>query len=256
MCSGGSATVTRTAWAERVTARRAKSTAAVVGARDPLGPRGSARAAGRGRRLAAPGTRRCTSTSPSRSPRTRSAWRRTASPRPSCSPTHGVLGPRTSAVHATHLTDTDIALLGGSGDVRLLLPDHRARPRRRHRPRPTAARGGQPADPGQRQPRGDRPVRGDARGRARRAAGHPASAVTGPPPSCSPPRPATDTPASASPTPAGSRSGQRADLVTIDTASRPHRGHRRATRETAVFAATAEDVVQVMVDGRLARHPR
>ncbi|MFE6687011.1 formimidoylglutamate deiminase [Streptomyces sp. NPDC057743] len=28
---------------------------------------------------------------------------------------HGVLGPRTTAVHATHLTDGDIALLGGSG---------------------------------------------------------------------------------------------------------------------------------------------
>jgi formiminoglutamate deiminase len=28
---------------------------------------------------------------------------------------HGALGPRTSAVHATHLTDDDIALLGGSG---------------------------------------------------------------------------------------------------------------------------------------------
>jgi formiminoglutamate deiminase len=28
---------------------------------------------------------------------------------------HGVLGPRTTAVHATHLTDGDLALLGGSG---------------------------------------------------------------------------------------------------------------------------------------------
>ncbi|GGX68172.1 formimidoylglutamate deiminase [Streptomyces minutiscleroticus] len=28
---------------------------------------------------------------------------------------HGVLGPRTTAVHATHLTDEDVALLGGSG---------------------------------------------------------------------------------------------------------------------------------------------
>ncbi len=37
-----------------------------------------------------------------------------------CTPTrlladHGVLGPRTTAVHATHLTDEDIRLLGGSG---------------------------------------------------------------------------------------------------------------------------------------------
>jgi formiminoglutamate deiminase len=28
---------------------------------------------------------------------------------------HGVLSPRTTAVHATHLTDTDVAILGGSG---------------------------------------------------------------------------------------------------------------------------------------------
>ncbi|WP_461031019.1 amidohydrolase family protein, partial [Streptomyces sparsus] len=38
----------------------------------------------------------------------------------SCTPTrlladHGVLGPRTTAVHATHLTDEDVALLGGTG---------------------------------------------------------------------------------------------------------------------------------------------
>ena len=77
---------------------------------------------------------RCTCTCPSRSPRTTRAWRRTA-----CTPTEllaeaGALGPRTSAVHATHLTDVDIALLGGSADDGLLLPDDRARPRRRHRP--------------------------------------------------------------------------------------------------------------------------
>ena len=45
-------------------------------------------------------------------------------------------GRATTAVHATHLTADDIALLGGSGTTRLRLPDHRARPRRRHRPGP------------------------------------------------------------------------------------------------------------------------
>jgi formiminoglutamate deiminase len=35
---------------------------------------------------------------------------------------HGVLGPRTSAVHATHLTDEDIALLGGSGTTVCMCP--------------------------------------------------------------------------------------------------------------------------------------
>ncbi|MGK5529893.1 formimidoylglutamate deiminase [Streptomyces sp. URMC 129] len=35
---------------------------------------------------------------------------------------HGVLGPRTTAVHATHLTGDDIALLGGSGTTACLCP--------------------------------------------------------------------------------------------------------------------------------------
>ncbi|MFF3565987.1 formimidoylglutamate deiminase [Streptomyces sp. NPDC002574] len=35
---------------------------------------------------------------------------------------HGVLGPRTSAVHATHLTAEDIALLGGSGTTICMCP--------------------------------------------------------------------------------------------------------------------------------------
>ena len=50
----------------------------------------------------------------------------------------GLLGPATTAVHATHLTGADVALLGGSRHHRLPLPDHRARPRRRHRPGPCA----------------------------------------------------------------------------------------------------------------------
>ncbi|WP_326597056.1 formimidoylglutamate deiminase [Streptomyces sp. NBC_01803] len=35
---------------------------------------------------------------------------------------HGVLGPRTTAVHATHLTDDDIGLLGGTGTAACLCP--------------------------------------------------------------------------------------------------------------------------------------
>ncbi|MET9379960.1 formimidoylglutamate deiminase [Streptomyces sp. NPDC002928] len=35
---------------------------------------------------------------------------------------HGVLGPRTTGVHNTHLTDTDIALLGGSGTGTCMCP--------------------------------------------------------------------------------------------------------------------------------------
>ena len=43
-------------------------------------------------------------------------------------------------VHATHLTDDDIALPRRDRHQRLLLPHHRARPRRRHRPEPAAPR--------------------------------------------------------------------------------------------------------------------
>ena len=35
----------------------------------------------------------------------------------------GALGPRSTAVHATHLTGTDIDLLGGGRRARLPLPD-------------------------------------------------------------------------------------------------------------------------------------
>ncbi len=51
--------------------------------------------------------------------------------------------------------------------------------------------------------------------------------------------------------------GQRADLVTLDTAS-PRTAGTGADEHTAVFAAGAEDVVQVVVDGRVVsgRHER
>jgi formiminoglutamate deiminase len=48
-----------------------------------------------------------------------------------CTPTqllagHGVLGPATTAVHATHLTDADLALLGGSGTAVCACPSTEA----------------------------------------------------------------------------------------------------------------------------------
>ena len=86
--------------------------------RGPLRARRPARAARRGRRRGP--TRRCTSTSPSRSPRTRPASRRTASPRRRLlADARRSSARRTSAVHATHLTDDDIGLLG---DVRARTP--------------------------------------------------------------------------------------------------------------------------------------
>ena len=44
--------------------------------------------------------------------------------------------------------------------------------------------------------------------------------------------------------------GQRADLVTLDTTT-PRTAGTGADENTAVFAATADDVTQVMVDGRV-----
>jgi formiminoglutamate deiminase len=49
------------------------------------------------------------------------------------------------------------------------------------------------------------------------------------------------------------RVGRRADLVTLDTAS-PRTAGTGADEGTAVFAATAADVTQVMVDGRVVFH--
>ena len=162
---------------------------------------------------------------------------------------HGVLGPMTSAVHATHLTDDDIGHLGTTRTLRLFLPHHRARPRRRHRPEPAPARRGQPADPRLRQPRRHRPVRGDARRRARRAARHPrARALVG---GRALPAATTDGHASLGYDDAGAIAvGNRADLVTLDTTT-PRTAGTGRDEHTAVFTAAAADVVQVVADGRV-----
>ena len=162
-----------------------------------------------------------------------------------------LLGPDTTVVHATHLTDDDIELLGTTGTNVCITPDHRARPRRRHRARPPAARRGLPDHARQRQPRGDRPVRGDARAGDGRAAGHQRARPLDAPPSCSPS--ATGHASSASRR-RRDRRRQRADLVTLDTAS-PRTAGTGADEHTAVFAATAADVVQVVADGRVVFTP-
>ena len=56
---------------------------------------------------------------------------------------HGVLGPRTTAVHATHLTDEDIALLGGTGTASACAPPPNATSPTASA-RPPAARRGRP----------------------------------------------------------------------------------------------------------------
>ena len=47
---------------------------------------------------------------------------------------HGVLGPRTTGVHATHLTAEDVSAPRRQRHRHLHVPHHRTRPRRRHRP--------------------------------------------------------------------------------------------------------------------------
>ena len=80
----------------------------------------------------------------------------------------GVLGPRTTAVHATHLTDEDVARLGASRTAVCLCPTTE----RDLADGVGPARRRQPALPGHRQQRRRRPVRGGPGCGAGRAAGH------------------------------------------------------------------------------------
>ena len=101
----------RDALGERVSALRGGA-ARPHRRRDPLRPRGARRPARRPSSSGRAGAPRCTSTSPSSAPRTRPASPRTAARRPSCSPSTARSGPDACAVHATHLTDADVELLG------------------------------------------------------------------------------------------------------------------------------------------------
>jgi formiminoglutamate deiminase len=162
---------------------------------------------------------------------------------------HGVLGPMTSAVHATHLDDDDLRLLGESGTYADLCPtterdlgDGIGPSRRLH-------------DAGSRLTLGSdshavidlfeemRAVELDERLATRQrghwTAGELLAAAS------------YDGHASLGFPDAGRIAvGQRADLVTLDTAT-PRTAGTGADENTAVFAATAEDVTQVMVDGRI-----
>ena len=81
---------------------------------------------------AASKARRCTPTSPSSRPRTRPAWPPTAARRPRCWPTRARLGAASPPSTRSTSSEDDFARLG-AGRALLPLPDHRARPRRRHR---------------------------------------------------------------------------------------------------------------------------
>ena len=122
-----------------------------------LGPRGAAGGAVAGRRRGGRAAR-CTSTCPSSRPRTPPAW-----PPTGCTPTglladEGVLGPATTAVHATHLTDADIALLGGTGTAVCLCPTTERDLADGIGPGPSAARRRLPARARQRPARRHRPA--------------------------------------------------------------------------------------------------
>ena len=163
---------------------------------------------------------------------------------------HGLLRPTTTLVHATHLTAADIALIGEADAYVDFCPTTERDLGDGVGPSRRLADAGRPADAGLRQPRGDRPLRGDARGRARRAArDHAPRALVGRRAAHRRDRrPAT--PASGW-TDAGSIAvGQRADLVTLDLAS-PRTAGAGTDEHAVVFAASAGDVLQVVADGEL-----
>ena len=188
----------------------------------------------------------------SSAPRTTTASRRTAP-----TPTQLLARRRrcsargTRAVHATHLTDDDVALLGRPARTS-------ASPRRPSATSATAsARRAGCARPGagsarERQPRGHRPLRGDARPGDRRAAGH---AAAGPLDRRRAARRRHGTRGWLGVDAGAIAVGARADLVTLDTAARA-RPAPGADEHTAVFAATAADVTHVIVDGERGLHER
>ena len=193
------------------------------------------------------GAPRCTCTCPSSRPRTRPAWRSTAAPRPQLLAEPGGAGERTTAVHATHLTDVGPGDPGRSGTGSACAPPPNATsPTGSARPA-ALADAGTPALPRHRQPRDDRHVRGgpgggDARTAAHRRRGHfPADRA-------------------AHRRHRGRARGARLAGRRADRAGRPGRpggggaGHptdRRYRPAAVPFTATAADIRHVLVDGRV-----
>ncbi len=102
------------AWAERMSARPPRDRPRAARRGDPLRPRGQAR--GPARRSSRPrATCRCTCTCPSSTARTSPARCSTARSPTQLLDEAGALGAHSTAVHATHLEDRDIELLGGTG---------------------------------------------------------------------------------------------------------------------------------------------
>ena len=159
----------------------------------------------------------------------------------------GLLGPETTVVHATHLTDDDVELLGTSGTNVCLTPTTERDLADGIGPAARLARAGARITLGSdshavvdlfEEMRGlemDERLHSQERGHwsaaelLEAATGHATLGVAD----------------------AGTIAvGQRADLVTLDVAS-PRTAGTGADEHTAVFAATAADVVQVVADGRV-----
>ena len=160
----------------------------------------------------------------------------------------GALGPRTSAVHATHLTGPDIGLLGTSGTYACFCPtterdlgDGIGPSRQLHEAGSRLTLGSDShavIDPYEEMRAVEHDERLATQRRGHWTAADLLAAAT------------TDGHASLGFPDAGRiEVGARADLVVLDTATTRTAG-TGAGAETAVFAATAEDVVSVMVDGR------
>ena len=162
---------------------------------------------------------------------------------------HGVLGPLTSAVHATHLTDHDIALLGGTHTHACFCPTTERDLGDGIGPGRALRDAGSPltlgsdshavVDPFEEMRAVELDERLATRQRGHWTAGELLEAAT------------TTGHRSLGFDDAGEIAvGRRADLVTLDTESVRTAGTGR-DEHTAVFAASAADVVQVMVDGRV-----
>jgi formiminoglutamate deiminase len=160
---------------------------------------------------------------------------------------HGVLGPLTSAVHATHLTDADIALLADSGTTASFCPTTERDLGDGIGPARQLLAAGVPlslgsdshavVDPFEEMKALELNERLAAQERGCLSA---AELLTA----------ATAHGGLGVPDAGAIAVGSRADLVTLDTASTRTAG-TGADEHTAVFAATAADVRQVVVDGHI-----
>lgn len=161
---------------------------------------------------------------------------------------HGLLGPTTTLVHATHLSDEDVALIGGAGAFVAFCPtterdlgDGIGPSRRLHDAGARLTLGSDShavIDPFEEMRAVELDERLATEQRGHWTAAELLSAAT------------TDGHASLGWDDAGVIAvGQRADLVVLDPASARTAGTGR-DENTVVFAATAEDVRRVMADGR------